>query len=193
VRTAQIERKTRETSIRMRINLDGAGNAEVSTGIGFFDHMLESFAKHGVFDIEVHADGDLTVDQHHTVEDTGIVLGKAVMKALGGMEGVVRSGFSLFPMDESLAVVAVDISGRPHTVMKVEFSDKTVGGFSTDLVHDFFHGFSSSGFTVHVQVPYGRSDHHKIEAVFKAFGRALRMACDIDERRKGLPTTKGLI
>lgn len=193
MRIAEIKRKTKETEIKLKLNIDGKGDAKVSTGIGFFDHVLESFTKHGVFDLELQVKGDLHVDQHHTVEDTGIVLGKAFMKALGNMEGINRSGFFIFPMDETLAMAAVDICGRPHTVIKAELSTRKIGKFDTDLIHDFFHGFSSAGITLHIQVLYGRSNHHKIEAIFKAFGRAMREACNVDERRKGIASTKGVI
>jgi len=167
----------------------------VSTGIRFFDHMLELFTRHGGFDLTLKAKGDLDVDQHHTVEDAGIVLGEAVLKALGDRKGINRAGYFVMPMDETLAVAAIDLSGRPHAVVNLKVKVPTVGDLQTELVHDFFDGFASAArANVHVKVLYGRSSHHHIEAVFKAFARALRVACARDARlAKMLPSTKGLL
>jgi imidazoleglycerol-phosphate dehydratase len=195
MRRALINRKTTETAIVLSIALDGKGQYTVATGIRFLDHMLELFARHGGFDLRVNATGDLDVDQHHTVEDLGITLGEAVSKALGDRRGINRAGYFVMPMDETLAVAAIDLSGRPHTVVDVNVDVATVGDLQTDLVHDFFEGFAMGArANVHVKVMYGRSNHHKIEAVFKAFARALRVACAKDKRlAKMLPSTKGLL
>jgi len=194
-RTASIHRATTETDIRLRINLDGKGMSRVSTGIRFFDHMLELFARHGAFDLDLRVRGDLDVDQHHTVEDTGIALGDAVRKALGSKRGILRAGYFLMPMDETLAAAAVDLSGRPYCVCNVKVAAKRVGDFQTELVEDFFLGFAQSArANVHLRALYGRSSHHQIEAVFKAFARALRFAVAKDKRlRNVLPSTKGLL
>ena len=194
-RKAKVERITGETQIRGEINLDGKGRYDVSTGIRFFDHMLELFAKHGGFDLKLHATGDLDVDQHHTVEDVGIVLGQLVAQALGNRKGVNRAGYFLMPMDETLAAVAVDLSGRPALVYHAPTRYRLVGDLQTELLHDFFDGFVvHAGANLHARVLYGRSNHHKIEAVFKCFGRALRFACSTDARMKDqLPSTKGLL
>ena len=194
-RIASIHRSTTETDIRLRINLDGKGRAQVSTGIRFFDHMLELFARHGAFDLDLKARGDLDVDQHHTVEDTGIALGDAVRKALGSKRGILRAGYFLMPMDETLAAAAVDLSGRPYCVCNVKVAAKRVGDFQSELVEDFFLGFAQSArANVHLRALYGRSSHHQIEAVFKAFARALRFAVAKDKRlRNVLPSTKGLL
>jgi imidazoleglycerol-phosphate dehydratase len=194
-RTASIHRKTTETDIRIRINLDGKGGAHVSTGIRFLDHMLELFARHGAFDLDLAARGDLDVDQHHTVEDTGIALGEAVSKALGSKRGILRAGYFLMPMDETLAAAAIDLGGRPHCVCKLGTVAGRVGDLQTELVEDFFLGFAQAArANVHLGVLYGRSSHHKIEAVFKAFARALRFAVARDKRlRHVLPSTKGLM
>jgi imidazoleglycerol-phosphate dehydratase len=195
VRRALIDRRTTETRIALRLVVDGAGRYRVRTGIRFLDHMLELFARHGGFDLDVRATGDLDVDQHHTVEDVGLALGEAVTKALGSRRGINRAGYFVMPMDETLAVVAVDLGGRPHTVVSLQVAAATVGDLQTDLVHDFFEGFAlGARANVHVKVLYGRSNHHKIEAVFKGFGRALRVACATDRRlAKMLPSTKGLL
>jgi imidazoleglycerol-phosphate dehydratase len=195
MRRALIDRRTTETTIRLSLGLDGKGKYRVSTGIRFLDHMLELFARHGGFDLEVKASGDLDVDQHHTVEDLGIVLGEAVSQALGNRRGINRAGYFVMPMDETLAVAAIDLGGRPHTVVNLKVAARRVGDLQTELVHDFFEGFAiGARANVHVKVMYGRSSHHKIEAVFKAFARALRVACAKDKRlARLLPSTKGLL
>jgi len=195
VRRAVIDRRTTETRIALAINLDGKGRYTVRTGIRFLDHMLELFARHGAFDLKITATGDLDVDQHHTVEDLGIALGEAVSQALGTRKGINRAGYFVMPMDETLAVVAVDLGGRPHTTVDVQVTVDKVGDLQTELVHDFFEGFAMAvRGNVHVKVLYGRSNHHKIEAVFKAFARALRVACSKDKQlAKMLPSTKGLL
>jgi len=194
-RTASLHRKTAETDIRIRLNLDGRGRYAISTGIRFLDHMLELFTRHGGFDLELKAVGDLDVDQHHTVEDVGIVLGQAVKEALGSKKGVNRAGYFLMPMDETLAVAAIDLSGRPYLVLKAPLKVRQVGDLQAELIEDFFHGFATSaGANVHLKVAYGRSSHHAVEALFKAFARALRYACSRDARlKKQLPSTKGLL
>ena len=195
MRKALIDRRTTETHIKLGIVLDGKGRYTVRTGIRFLDHMLELFARHGAFDLTVDARGDLDVDQHHTVEDLGIALGEAASKALGSRRGINRAGYFVMPMDETLAVAAIDLGGRPHTVVNLKVTVQRVGDLQTELVHDFFEGFSiGSRANVHVKVLYGRSSHHKIEAVFKAFARALRVACAKDRRlARMLPSTKGLL
>jgi imidazoleglycerol-phosphate dehydratase len=194
-RSAAIHRKTNETDIRLKLNLDGRGKSRVSTGIRFFDHMLDLVARHGAFDLEIAAKGDLDVDQHHTVEDVGIALGEAVLKALGSKRGILRAGYFLMPMDETLAAAAVDLSGRPYCVVKANISAKRVGDFQTELAEDFFQGFAQAArANVHLRALYGRSSHHQIEAMFKAFARALRFAVSRDKRlRSVLPSTKGLL
>jgi imidazoleglycerol-phosphate dehydratase len=195
VRRALIDRRTSETRVRVRLGIDGRGRYEVATGIRFLDHMLELFTRHGGFDLRLDANGDLDVDQHHTVEDIGIALGEAISKALGGKRGINRAGYFVMPMDETLAVVAVDFGGRPHAAVDLGRPAARVGDFQTELVHDFFDGFAGAArANVHVKVLYGRSSHHKVEAVFKAFGRALRVACSKDKRlARMLPSTKGLL
>lgn len=194
-RIAIIERNTKETRIRLRLNLDGRGDARISTGIRFFDHMLDLVARHGAFDIALDARGDLDVDQHHTVEDAGIVLGEAVLRALGNKRGILRAGYFLLPMDETLAAVAIDLGGRPFCVVKGKISAKRVGDFQTELLDDFFQAFASAArANVHLRILYGRSSHHQVEAVFKCFARALRFAVARDKRlAKVLPSTKGLL
>jgi imidazoleglycerol-phosphate dehydratase len=194
-RTATIHRKTTETDIRLKLNLDGQGKSQVATGIRFFDHMLDLLARHGAFDLAIKAKGDLDVDQHHTVEDVGIALGEAVLQALGNKKGILRAGYFLMPMDETLAAAAVDLGGRPYCVVKAKISTKRVGDFQTELVEDFFQGFSQSArANVHLRALYGRSSHHQVEAIFKAFARALRFAVSRDKRLRGvLPSTKGLL
>ena len=194
-RKAIIHRQTNETDIRLKLNLDGRGKARISTGIRFFDHVLELVARHGAFDLDVDARGDLDVDQHHTVEDVGIALGEAVQKALGSKRGILRAGYFLMPMDETLAAAAVDLSGRPFCVINAKIASKRVGDFQVELVEDFFQGFSQAArANVHLRALYGRSSHHHVEAMFKAFARALRFAVARDKRlRKVLPSTKGLI
>jgi imidazoleglycerol-phosphate dehydratase len=195
MRRGVIDRRTTETTIGLSLLLDGKGRYEVATGIRFLDHMLELFARHGGFDLRVKAVGDLDVDQHHTVEDLGIALGEAVLKAVGNKRGINRAGYFVMPMDETLAVAAIDLSGRPHTVVDLKGAAARVGDLQTELVHDFFEGFASGArANVHVKVIYGRSSHHKVEAVFKAFARALRVACARDRRlARMLPSTKGLL
>jgi imidazoleglycerol-phosphate dehydratase len=194
-RTAQIRRNTKETQIELRLNLDGRGKSEISTGIRFFDHMLDLVTRHGGFDLRLKAKGDLDVDQHHTVEDVGIALGEAVNAALGNKRGILRAGYFLMPMDETLAAAAVDFGGRAFCVVKAKFSARTVGGFQTELVEDFFQGFAQAArANVHLRVLYGRSSHHQVEAVFKAFARALRFAVSRDKRLHNvLPSTKELL
>jgi imidazoleglycerol-phosphate dehydratase len=194
-RIAKIRRKTKETQIEVRLNLDGRGKAEISTGIPFFDHMLDLVSRHGGFDLRVVAKGDLNVDQHHTVEDVGIALGEAVNAALGDKKGILRAGYFLMPMDETLAAAAVAFGGRAFCVVQARFSAKRVGDFQAELVEDFFQGFAQAArANVHLRVLYGRSSHHQVEAVFKAFARALRFAVSRDKRlRDVLPSTKELL
>ncbi|HKZ56565.1 MAG TPA: imidazoleglycerol-phosphate dehydratase HisB [Thermodesulfovibrionales bacterium] len=193
MRTAKVERKTRETDIKLTLNLDGKGLYSIDTSIPFLDHMLSLMCKHGIFDIKLKAKGDTDVDFHHTVEDIGIVLGKAVKQALGGMKGISRFGQATVPMDEAIASISLDISGRPYLVYKVGIPKKNkIKNFDIDLIEDFLQAFASnSGITLHVGSSYGRNTHHIIEAVFKALGRALKEAVSIDSRIKGIPTTKG--
>jgi imidazoleglycerol-phosphate dehydratase len=195
MRTSQLERITTETQIRGALTIEGSGIYEVATGIGFLDHMLELFAKHGGFNLSLAATGDLHVDQHHTVEDVGIALGELFSQALGDRRGINRAGYFVQTMDETLAVVALDLGGRAATVYSDEVEVSDVGGFTVELLPDFFEGFARAvKGNVHVKVMYGRSSHHKIEAIFKAFGRALAYACSTDERLKDLlPSTKGLL
>jgi len=195
VRRATITRKTRETQITLRLALDGKGRYDVATGIRFLDHMLELFTRHGGFDLTLQAKGDLDVDQHHTVEDIGIALGEAISSALGNRRGINRAGYFLMPMDETLAVAAVDLGGRIHTVVDLRLKVRKVGDLQAELVTDFFEGFAQGArANVHVKVLYGRSSHHHVEAVFKAFARALRVACARDRRlARMLPSTKGLL
>lgn len=195
MRRALVDRRTTETEIRLKLTLEGQGRYQVRSGIRFLDHMLELFARHGGFDLVVQARGDLDVDQHHTVEDLGIALGEAVAQALGDRKGINRAGYFVMPMDETLAVVAIDLGGRPHAVVDLKVSVPRVGDLQTELVHDFFEGFAiGARANVHAKVLYGRSSHHKIEAVFKAFARGLRVACAKDRRlARMLPSTKGLL
>ncbi len=195
MRTASIERITRETQIRGSLKIEGRGRYDVRTGVRFLDHMLELFAKHGGFDLTLHAEGDLDVDQHHTVEDVGIVLGQLFGKALGDRKGINRAGYFVLPMDETLAVVAVDLGGRPYLVYEDRVRTRLVGDLQAELLEDFFHGFTThAGANLHAKVLYGRSNHHKVEAVFKCFARAMRYACSKDARLKDqLPSTKGLL
>jgi imidazoleglycerol-phosphate dehydratase len=195
VRRALVDRRTAETQIAVRLALDGKGRYDNRTGIRFLDHMLDLVARHGGFDLTVKATGDLDVDQHHTVEDTGIAFGEAVAAALGNKRGINRAGYFVMPMDETLAVAAIDLSGRPHAVVDTKVTVQRVGDLQTELVHDFFDGFAMAArANVHLKVMYGRSNHHKIEACFKAFARALRVACAKDKRMaKMLPSTKGLL
>ena len=194
-RRAHIRRNTKETQIDLHLNLDGRGKAEISTGIFFFDHMLELVTRHGGFDLRLSATGDLYVDQHHTVEDVGITLGEAVNAALGSRRGILRAGYFLMPMDETLAAAAVDLGGRSFCVLKAKFLATRVGDFQTELVEDFFQGFAQAArANVHLRMLYGRSSHHQVEALFKAFARALRFAVSRDKRlRNVLPSTKELL
>ncbi len=194
-RKAVIDRRTAETQIKVSLSLDGKGRFENRTGIRFLDHMLDLVARHGGFDLKVAATGDLDVDQHHTVEDCGIAIGEAVISALGNKKGINRAGYFVMPMDETLAVAAIDLSGRPATVIDTKVTVDTVGDLQSELVYDFFEGFAMAArANVHVKVMYGRSNHHKIEACFKAFARALRVACAKDKRlARMLPSTKGLL
>ena len=195
MRKAVIDRRTAETQIKVTLAIDGKGRYDNRTGIRFLDHMLDLVARHGGFDLKVKAAGDLDVDQHHTVEDTGIALGEAVAKALGNKRGINRAGYFVMPMDETLAVAAIDLSGRPHAVIDTAVTVPLVGDLQAELVHDFFEGFANAArANVHLKVMYGRSNHHKIEACFKAFARALRVACSKDKRlARMLPSTKGLL
>ena len=195
MRRARIERHTTETQITVRLGIEGQGRYEVKTGIRFLDHMLELVARHGAFDLRIDAAGDLDVDQHHTVEDVGIALGEAVSKAVGTRRGINRAGYFVMPMDETLGVAAIDLGGRPHAVVDLRLRVRLVGDLQSELLHDFFEGFAlGARANVHVKVLYGRSTHHQVEAIFKAFARALRVACDKDDRMaKRLPSTKGLM
>ncbi|MBR1670021.1 MAG: imidazoleglycerol-phosphate dehydratase HisB [Butyrivibrio sp.] len=193
-RVATVERNTKETRIKVSINLDGSGKSVISTGIGFFDHMLEGFARHGFFDLNVSVDGDLNVDGHHTVEDTGIVLGQAVLKALGDKKGIKRYGSMILPMDETLVMSAVDLCGRPCFVMDGAFSSPMVGEFDTQLVREFFYAVSySAAMNLHLGIITGINDHHKIEALFKAFAKALDEAVSFDPRITDVLSTKGAL
>ncbi len=195
MRRATITRNTAETRIVLTLRLEGRGRARVGTGIRFLDHMLELVARHGAFDLKIDAKGDLDVDQHHTVEDVGIALGEAVAAAVGDKRGIHRAGYFIMPMDETLAVAAIDLSGRPHAVIDLQTRTRLVGDLQLELVHDFFEGFAAAArANVHLKVMYGRSSHHKIEAVFKAFARALRFAVSKDTQlRNVLPSTKELL
>jgi imidazoleglycerol-phosphate dehydratase len=195
VRRGVIDRRTRETQIRIRIGIEGKGRYDITTGIRFLDHMLELVTRHGAFDLSIRAQGDLDVDQHHTVEDLGIALGEAVSKALGNRKGINRAGYFIMPMDETLGVAAVDLGGRAHAVVDLGVKVRLVGDLQSELIHDFFEGFALGvRGNVHVKVLYGRSNHHRVEAAFKAFGRALRVACAKDKQlARMLPSTKGLL
>lgn len=195
MRRSVVDRRTRETHLVVRLGLDGRGRYDVSTGIRFLDHMLELVARHGAFDLDLKAEGDLDVDQHHTVEDTGLALGEAFSAALGPRRGINRAGYFVMPMDETLGVAAVDLGGRAHAVVDLRLRVKRVGDLQAELVHDFFEGFAHGArANVHLKVLYGRSSHHQVEALFKAFGRALRVACAKDRRlARVLPSTKGLL
>ncbi len=195
MRTAIINRETTETQISVNVDIDGKGKYKVETPIGFFTHMLECFSKHGLFDIEMKVNGDIYVDQHHTIEDCGIVLGEAFKKCLGDKKGINRAGYFVYPMDESLAVVAIDIGGRPSLQYDVNFKRRFCGDFDSDLLFDFFEGFAFKlGANVVVRMPFGRNDHHKIEAIFKAFAKTMKMACSKDPRAiEDIPSTKGMI
>jgi imidazoleglycerol-phosphate dehydratase len=195
MRKAALDRTTKETNISIRLQIEGKGRYKVSTGIRFFDHMLELFAHHGAFDLQLAATGDLDVDQHHTVEDVGITLGQAFAEALGDKRGILRAGYFVMPMDETLGLAAIDFSGRAAAVVDTKVRVRLVGDLQSELVHDFFDGFARGAqANVHARVLYGRSNHHKIEALFKAFARALRAACWRDKQMaRLLPSTKGLL
>ena len=195
MRTAKIERKTKETRIVVEVNLDGTGVSDISTGVGFFDQMLDQVARHGMIDIKIAAEGDLHIDQHHTVEDTGIALGQAVRKALGDLRGVTRYAEAFLPIDKTLTRVAIDISGRPFLVFRAAFHTAKIGAFDTQLVREFFQAFAmNAGITLHVETLYGENDHHISESCFKGLARALRAAVAIDGRRAGeIPSTKGTL
>ena len=194
-RRAEIDRSTKETQIRAAVDLDGTGKAKVATGIGFLDHMLEQLARHGLIDIELTAKGDLHIDQHHTVEDSGIVLGQAVAKALGDRAGIRRYGAALIPMDEALTRVALDASNRPYLVWKVAFTRPSIGGVDSELFQEWFRAFAQhAGLTLHVETLYGQNHHHIIESCFKGLARALRVAIEIDPRQAtAVPSTKGVL
>jgi imidazoleglycerol-phosphate dehydratase len=195
MRNGAVTRKTKETAIEVSVDLDGTGLARIATGIGFFDHMLEQLARHSLMDIEIRATGDLHVDQHHTVEDTGIALGQAVRQALGDMAGIARFADVLLPMDETLTRVAVDISGRPFLVFRTKFAQPKIGAFDSELVREFFQAFAThAAMNIHVETLYGENAHHIAESSFKGLARALRAAVELDHRQKGaIPSTKGLL
>ena len=193
-RTAQIDRKTRETHVRLELNLDGSGQASLITGVGFLDHMLELFARHGAVDLKVEATGDLQVDQHHTVEDVGICLGQAVRQALGDKAGIRRYGHFTLPMEETLATTAIDLSGRYFLVFQAAFTSPKIGDFDSELVEDFWQAFAANALcNLHILVHYGRNSHHVSEAIFKSAARAFRMAIESDPRMTGVPSTKGTL
>jgi imidazoleglycerol-phosphate dehydratase len=193
-RTAKIERKTNETDITLELNVDGEGKSDIQTGVGFFDHMLELFARHGVFDLTVNAKGDLHVDQHHTVEDTGICLGQAFRDALGNKAGIRRYGHFTLPMEETLVTTALDLSGRYYLVFQADFPSQKIGEFDSELVEDFWQAFAANALcNLHVNLHYGRNSHHISEAIFKSLARTLRMATESDPRMTGVPSTKGVI
>ena len=192
MRKATVERKTKETNISVSLNIDGSGNSVAKTGIGFLDHMLDLFAKHGMFDLEVRCKGDLHVDDHHTTEDVGITIAKAFTKALGDKAGITRYGHAYVPMDESLARSVVDLSGRTALIFNAEFKTKKVGDLSTEMIEHFFQSFAENlKANVHIEILYGKNTHHKVEAIFKSFARAMRIACEKDSRVKGVLSTKG--
>ena len=193
-RKASLERKTRETEIRLDLDLDGSGDYDVATGIPFFDHMLESFAKHGLFDLHLRAKGDLEVDLHHTVEDVGITLGQAVRRALGDAAGIRRYGSQVLPMAEAKVEISLDVSNRPYLVYAVKLDNDRIGSFDASLAEDFLYAFSqNAGIDLHVELVYGKNPHHVVEAIFKGLARALRAAVEFDPRMKGLPTVKGAL
>jgi imidazoleglycerol-phosphate dehydratase len=192
MRSAEVQRNTLETRVRVKLDLDGSGKSRLATGVGFFDHMLDQIARHGMLDLEVEAKGDLHIDAHHTVEDVGITLGQALAEAIGDKKGVRRYGHAYVPLDEALSRVVVDLSGRPGLVFEVPFVRGSVGEFDVDLVREFFQGLvNHAGITLHVDALRGDNAHHQAETVFKAFGRALRMAAEADPRASGIPSTKG--
>ena len=193
-RTAQISRQTKETKVRVALDLDGSGKASAHTGVGFFDHMLDLLGRHSLIDLDVQAEGDLQVDSHHTVEDVGIVIGQALEQALGDKRGIQRYGWAIVPMDESLAQVAIDLSGRAAFVFRVEFTGPLIGSFSTELVEEFLKSIAfAAKLNLHVYVPYGSNNHHIAEAIFKAAAKALRQAVSLDPRNQDIPSTKGTL
>lgn len=193
-RVAQIHRKTSETDISMKLDLDGQGNANINTGIGFFDHMLNSFARHGFFNLDLDVAGDLHVDSHHTIEDTGIVLGQAIAKALGDKKGIKRYGYFILPMDEVLVLAAIDLSGRPYLVFDAQFTTDKVGDFDTEMVKEFFYAVSySANMNLHIKVLSGDNNHHIIEGIYKAFAKALDVAVSTDDRVQDVLSTKGML
>jgi len=193
-RKASVQRKTMETDVSLALNLDGEGIAQIATGIGFFDHMLTLWSKHGLFDVTLEVDGDLAVDGHHTVEDTGIVLGQALLQALGDKKGICRYGTAFVPMDEALVMVSLDISGRPYLAFSADLPVQNIGDFASELAEEFFRALAvHAGLTIHVQLLSGKNAHHCIEAMFKALGRALREAVQKDDRISGVMSTKGLL
>ena len=194
MRTAKLNRVTNETNVDVEINLDGGGHAEISSGVGFFDHMLNLFAAHGQFDLKINCAGDVHVDGHHSIEDIGITLGATFREALGDKRGITRYGTFFLPMDETLALVSVDISGRPFLVCDVGELAPTIGDFDTELVEEFLRAFAfNAGLTLHIKILYGKNSHHKVEAIFKALGHALRIAVAHDEKISGVPSTKGIL
>ena len=194
MRIGKINRKTNETKVDVEINLDGAGNADIDSGVGFFNHMLNLFAAHGQFDLRVTCAGDLEVDGHHSIEDIGSALGAALKEALGDKRGITRYGTFFLPMDETLALVSLDISGRPFLVCEVGELAPMIGNFDTELVEEFLRAFAfNAGITLHVKILYGKNSHHKVEAIFKALGHALKAAVTVDEKIKGVPSTKGVL
>jgi len=194
MRKAEIARKTNETSIKLNLNLDGDGTRDISTGLGFFDHMLDLFAKHGLFDLSLAVKGDLVVDEHHTIEDTGLALGEAFAKAVGNKAGINRYATEFVPMDEALAFASLDFSGRPYLQYSVNCFDETVGDIASQMFEEFFRAFATTAkLTLHISVLYGTNTHHMIEGVFKAVGRALRFALEKDPRNSGIPSTKGVL
>lgn len=191
-RTAEISRKTKETDIYVKLDLDGTGKYQIDTGVGFFNHMLAGFARHGLFDLTVRVKGDLEVDDHHTIEDTGIVIGRAILQAVGDKAGIARYGSSILPMDETLVMTAVDLCGRPYFVFKGDFTGPCMGDMNSQMVREFFYAFSySAQMNLHMNIFYGENDHHKAEALFKSFAKALRMAVAHDDRITGILSTKG--
>ncbi len=194
MRKAEVSRESRETKIRLTLDLDGCGQTDIRTGIGFFDHMLDAMCRFGLFDLTLRCEGDLQVDGHHTVEDVGIVLGRAFREALGGREGIRRAGSAWLPMDETLAFCALDISGRPYLAFDAAFAAPMVGAFDTQLAEEFFRALAgNAGLTLHLRAEAGRNDHHKLEALFKAFGLAMRDAAAVDPRIQGVLSTKGML
>jgi imidazoleglycerol-phosphate dehydratase len=194
MRSAEVNRKTKETEISVKLDLDGTGISDITTGIGFFDHMLEGFSKHGFFDLLVTVNGDLSVDGHHSVEDTGIVLGTAIKEALGNKKGIKRFGYFILPMDDALALCAIDLGGRPYFNFEAEFTDSKIGELDTQLIREFFYAVSyTAGMNLHIKLLNGMNDHHKAEAIFKAFGKALDEACGFDARVTDVLSTKGTL